>query len=529
MNDTRHLNFEECALTSGLLSAQQLEKARLALRNGGQQVPLVDGPAVAAPTDQELSEKVVELGLLNAWQAKQLLDGRTKFTLGSYRIIDSLGQGGMGHVFKAEDRILKRVVAIKVLPRDKSTPEAIANFTREIQALSSLNHPKLVRAVDAGNDGKVNFLVTEYVPGADLRKLVRRNGPLNMEAAANIISQVAEGLHHAHQVGIVHRDVKPGNVLVTPEGDAKLSDLGLAGPMYSSNADQDPRYGKIVGTADYLSPDHILSPWNPVPAWDIYSLGCTLYYAVTGKVPFPGGTTSDKARAHCSLKPLDPRRLNHQLSDAFVDVVADMMAKDPAQRVPSALAVIERLAPWAKEFQNQRQEAAGHHVPMVDGPPAPPPTMGTWCPDKPVAASAMAITPMEPLGPPQGTPHSGLPPAPSPTMSTRCPPDDQRFSVPVVPPPVIAQPITGWEWDSSPEGDGAPSGSPLTTEALLRDTLPDLPAGLEGPSDSEVSMSLIVAPPRRIPIELLVALVLAPVVLAGIGLVLAWMFNVTLF
>ena len=356
VNDTRRLNFEKCALTSGLLTAQQLEEARLALRNGG--APGTPGPAVAAPTDQELSEKIVEMGLLNAWQAKQLLDGRTKFNLGPYRIIDSLGQGGMGHVFKAEDPILKRVVAIKVLPRDKSTPEAIANFTREIQALSSLNHPKLVRAVDAGNDGNVNFLVTEYVPGSDLRKLVRRNGPLSMEAAANIISQVAEGLHHAHQQGIVHRDVKPGNVLVTPEGDAKLSDLGLAGPMYSSNADQDPRYGKIVGTADYLSPDHILSPWNPVPAWDIYSLGCTLYYAVTGKVPFPGGTTSDKARAHCSLKPLDPRRLNHQLSDAFVDVVADMMAKEPAQRVPSALAVIDRLAPWAREFQNQRQAVA---------------------------------------------------------------------------------------------------------------------------------------------------------------------------
>ena len=509
MNDTRRLNFEKCALTSGLLSAQQLEEARLALRNGGQQVP-GRRPAVAAPTDQELSEKIVELGLLNAWQAKQLLDGRTKFTLGSYRIIDSLGQGGMGHVFKAEDPILKRVVAIKVLPRDKSTPEAIANFTREIQALSSLNHPKLVRAVDAGNDGNVNFLVTEYVPGSDLRKLVRRNGPLSMEAAANIISQVAEGLHHAHQQGIVHRDVKPGNVLVTPEGDAKLSDLGLAGPMYSSNADQDPRYGKIVGTADYLSPDHILSPWNPVPAWDIYSLGCTLYYAVTGKVPFPGGTTSDKARAHCSLKPLDPRRLNHQLSDAFVDVVADMMAKDPAQRVPSALAVIDRLAPWAKEFQNQRQ-AAGHHVPMVR-PAAPPPPCR--CPEKPVAASAMAITPMEPLSPPQAPPAAGAV-ACRPTISgSRCRSFLRRSS------PSRLRAGNG----TTPREATSP---PLTTEALLRDTLPDLPAGLEGPSDSEVSMSLIVDPPRRIPIELLVALVLAPIVLAGIGLVLAWMFNVT--
>ena len=340
----------------------------------------------------------------------------------------------MGHVFKAEDPILKRVVAIKVLPRDKSTPEAIANFTREIQALSSLNHPKLVRAVDAGNDGNVNFLVTEYVPGSDLRKLVRRSGPLSMEAAANIISQVAEGLHHAHQQGIVHRDVKPGNVLVTPEGDAKLSDLGLAGPMYSSNADQDPRYGKIVGTADYLSPDHILSPWNPVPAWDIYSLGCTLYYAVTGKVPFPGGTTSDKARAHCSLKPLDPRRLNHQLSDAFVDVVADMMAKDPAQRVPSALAVIDRLAPWAREFQNQRQAVAAWAGPR---------RRRCRLRRSPVAASAMAITPMEPLGQPPASP-------PDRRRCRRCRPSDQRFSVPVVPPPVIAQPITGWDWDNSP-------------------------------------------------------------------------------
>ncbi len=230
VNDTRKLNFEKCALASGLLTVQQLEEARAALRtsHGGSTAPAV---ADQEFSDKELAEKIISLGLLNPWQAKQLLDGRTKFNLGQYRIVDSLGQGGMGHVFKAEDPLLKRMVAIKVLPRDRTTPEAIANFTREIRALSSLRHPKLVRAVDAGNDGNVHYLVTEYVPGADLRKLVRRSGPLSMEAAANIISQIAEGLQHAHQQGIVHRDVKPGNVLVTPEGDAKLSDLGLAGPM----------------------------------------------------------------------------------------------------------------------------------------------------------------------------------------------------------------------------------------------------------------------------------------------------------
>jgi hypothetical protein len=280
--------------------------------------------------------------------------------------------------------------------------------------------------------------------------------------------------------------------------------------MYSSNADQDPRYGKIVGTADYLSPDHIQSPWSPIPAWDIYSLGCTLYYAVTGKVPFPGGTTKDKARAHTELKPLDPRRLNHLLSDAFVDVIADMMAKDPAQRIPSALAVIERLSPWAKEFQNRRQSAVG-------GVPSP------LAIERPIAPSALAITPMEPMEPvdPQALPAA--PPFPA----------ENQSSPPVVPPPVAAQivaaqivaaqAVAGWEWDNSSSGDSPP----LSVEALLRDTLPDLPAGLEGTSDSEVSMSMVVRRPRRLPIGLLVALVLAPIVLVGLGLAVAWMLNIT--
>jgi serine/threonine protein kinase len=157
---------------------------------------------------------------------------------------------------------------------------------------------------------------------------------------------VAAALHTAHQHGLVHRDVKPGNVLVTPEGVAKLSDLGLAGPL-QGGAEADPRFGRIVGTADYLSPDHIEAPWNPTPAWDIYSLGCTLYYAVTGKVPFPGGTAADKIRGHLELRPLDPRRLNPRLSDAFVEVLADMMAKSAAERIGSAAEVIGHLAPWA--------------------------------------------------------------------------------------------------------------------------------------------------------------------------------------
>ncbi len=302
------------------------------------------------------SNWLTEKNYLNAWQAQQLLAGHTKFNLGSYRIVNSLGQGGMGQVFLGCHSMSQNEVAIKVLPRDKSTPAAIENFQREIQVLSMLHHPNIVGALDAGEDGNVYFLVCEYVPGQNLRKLIRNGRPLTMKSAASIISQASLGLQHAHEKEFVHRDVKPGNILVTPQGVTKLTDFGLAGAIGGKN---DPRAGKIVGTADYLSPDQVRSPWNPVPAWDIYSLGCTLYYAVTGKVPFPGGTTLEKARAHCDLLPLDPRLLNPTLDTEFVDVIADMMAKDPQRRIPSAFSVVERLAKWSPPLPTS--------IEMVDG------------------------------------------------------------------------------------------------------------------------------------------------------------------
>ena len=342
MDIPRGSRFETALLRSRLVTPEQLEAAwsqiELALADSDPSIELLS-------VEDRLANKLVELGYINRWQAQQLLLGRSKFNLGPYWIIESIGQGGMGQVFKARDEILGRLVAVKVLPRHMATPEAVANFRREIEAQARLNHPNLVRALDSGEDGKVCYLVTEYVPGPDLRKLVRAKGPMNMERAAHIISQAACALQHAHEQGLVHRDVKPGNILITPDGEAKLSDLGLAGPLQGDLA-SDPRFGRIVGTADYLSPDHIQSPWEPTPAWDIYSLGCTLYYAVTGKVPFPGGSTRDKVHAHLRLRPLDPRRLNPNLSPAFVEVMADMMAKDPRQRIATAAEVVARLAPW---------------------------------------------------------------------------------------------------------------------------------------------------------------------------------------
>ena len=179
----------------------------------------------------------------------------------------------------------------------------------------------------------------------DLYRLVRKKGPLSVPAATAIISQVAEALEYAHAQGIIHRDVKPGNVLIARNGEAKLSDLGLSGPL-SNQADEDPRHGKVVGTADYFSPDHIRDPWNPKPAWDIYSLGCTLYFAVTGSVPFPHGTRADKAAPHCTLQPMDPCRLNPSIGADFAEIILEMLAKDPAERIATAREVRERLAPF---------------------------------------------------------------------------------------------------------------------------------------------------------------------------------------
>ena len=308
------------------------------------------GPTSAAAadvSDEQLAEKLVEQGVITAYQAAQLRDGRTKFDIGPYIVTDWIAQGGMGHVYKAVHKVMGRECAVKVLPLHKSTPESIANFTREIRTQAKLDHPNLVRAYDAGHDGKLHYFVTEYVAGTDLRRLIRSQGTLTMQQAASVIMQTARALEYAHERGLIHRDVKPGNILVTAEGVAKLSDLGLAGCL--SDNDDDPRAGKIVGTADYLAPEQIRNPHEIRGVSDIYSLGCTLYYAVTGKVPFPGGTPASKARRHLEEMPMHPRRFNPDVSEEFVDVIADMMEKDPDARIQAAAEVAARLEPWASE------------------------------------------------------------------------------------------------------------------------------------------------------------------------------------
>ncbi|MGD9645291.1 MAG: serine/threonine-protein kinase [Pirellulales bacterium] len=437
--------FRAAVLTSGLVTEAQLNEALAALASdsggsgtaqgarqpaAGDEATAGTAPENKAPqiTDKQLAAALVERGWLNRWQADQLLLGRARFTLGPYRVIDSIGQGGMGQVFKAEHVLMGRVVAVKVLPRHKSTPEAIASFMREIRAQAQLDHENLVRALDAGHDGNVHYLVTEYVPGTDLRRLVRRHGRLDMQAAAGIIAQAARGLAHAHSKGLIHRDVKPGNILVTPEGRAKVSDLGLV-DFLDAEMESEGRRGRIVGTADYLSPEQIRTPDQLSPASDVYGLGCTLYYAVTGKVPFPGGTTRDKLHCHLNHQPFDPRRLNPDLAEPFVDVIADMMAKNVADRIPTADAVAERLAPWLDASSVRVRASVATLLP----PPLP----------KAVALPEGSATHTRPPnGPPPVVP--GAPVGP-------------RYATP---PPVAVLPDTQPSFDFLSPGEHPPSDSP---------------------------------------------------------------------
>lgn len=365
--------FRRAALASGLIADAQWEYCLRLLR--------FRCATELQPVPSELEDKLlraifIEQGALTEYQAVQLSDGRVKLTLGPYIITDFIGQGGMGHVFKAIHKVMGRECAVKTLPVGRLTPQTLDGFTREIRLQAKLDCSYLVRAYDAGKDGTVHYLVTEYVPGMDLRRLIKAKGPLPQEQAASIIMQAAYGLEYAHQQGMVHRDVKPGNILVTPDGIAKVSDVGLA--AFTANLVDDPRAGKIVGTADYLSPEQIRTPLAVGPVSDVYSLGCTLYYTVCGKVPFPGGDTAHKLRRHLEETPFHPRRFAENISEEFVDIIAEMMDKDPNKRIQTCAEVAARLEPWAIDSSQITQPR------MTRGPWSSPPPLS---PDPDTAVS----------------------------------------------------------------------------------------------------------------------------------------------
>jgi serine/threonine-protein kinase len=232
-----------------------------------------------------------------------------------------IGGGGMGAVFRGLDQRLNREVAIKVMPGARRDPEALRRFRLEAQAAARLDHPNIARVFYVGESEQWNYIVFEFIDGVNIRDLVEMQGPLSVDDAVFFTRQVAEALQHATERGVVHRDIKPSNILVTASGKAKLVDMGLARDTSTEKSTGDQTASGItLGTFDYISPEQARNPRDADVRSDLYSLGCSLFFMLTGNPPFPDGTALQKLLNHGSVPPPDPRGWRDDLSDQLYEI-----------------------------------------------------------------------------------------------------------------------------------------------------------------------------------------------------------------
>jgi serine/threonine protein kinase len=259
-----------------------------------------------------------------------------------YELLGKLGAGGTGIVYQGRDTNLNRDVAIKVLLDNSQGKEShLARFKREWQAAARLDHPNIVRVFEGGDEGGRPYLVMEYLEGRDLFQLVRKQGPLPILEACDCVRQAALALQHAHDHGLVHRDVKPSNLLRTARGLVKLLDLGLA--RWHQPATPLTEAGRVVGTLDYMAPEQFDDPQQVMAPADLYGLGCTFYFLLTGRVPFPGGNILQKMKAHQTHVPKPLVELRPDCPKELITMVNRLMEKSPAGRYPSARVLADEL------------------------------------------------------------------------------------------------------------------------------------------------------------------------------------------
>ena len=313
------------------------------------------------PTSAQMANVLVEDGYLTRFQADRLLEGSSRgLVIDGYKLLEVLGRGGMGWLYVAEDIETKWRVALKVLPEEgRNDAGTLARFQLEAQAGMRLDHPNIVRSYKIGKYddiyGSVHYVVMELVRGVNLFELLVLKKRLEVPQAADIVMQAAEALVYAHAQGLVHRDIKPENLLVCSDGTAKLLDFGLA--MVDEN-DEEFSMAMIfgqnrLGTADYISPEQYIDSYQIDHRADIYSLGCTLYFALTGKVPFPFATTAEKLKGHLKKQPTPIQDLRPDIPKRLAAIVQKMMAKRVENRIQTAADVVRYLKPLA-----QRQSIA---------------------------------------------------------------------------------------------------------------------------------------------------------------------------
>ncbi|QDT72701.1 serine/threonine-protein kinase [Lacipirellula limnantheis] len=301
------------------------------------------------PDDAELiAAAMIEAGILTEWQSEKLLAGKHKgFMLGKYKLLRHLGKGGMSQVYLAEHMLMKRKVAIKVLPSNRVEDSTyLERFRTEARAAAKLDDPNIVRVYDIDNDGKTHYIVMEYVDGRDLHVLVKEDGPLGYERAADYIAQVARGIAHAHDMGLVHRDIKPANCMVTKHEVVKLLDMGLARLIDDEASLTLENNENVLGTADYLAPEQALNSHKADARADIYSLGCTLYFLLMGHPPFPEGTISERLLKHQVEQAPSIFKERPDAPSVLVNICNRMMAKRADERYQTAGEVAERLTEW---------------------------------------------------------------------------------------------------------------------------------------------------------------------------------------
>jgi serine/threonine protein kinase len=301
-----------------------------------------------APGAEELAREFTRLGFLTAFQARQLLQSRgADLVIGPFLLLELLGAGGMGQVFKARHRLMNRVVALKVmLPTLGEDADVVSRFRQEVRSVSRLTHPNVVTAFHAEHGPRGLLLAMEFCEGRDLGRAAAECRPFPVGSACECIAQAALGLSAAHAVGLVHRDIKPSNLFLTTDGTVKILDFGLARVQQGTEPDRITRAGSAMGTPDFMAPEQARDAAAVDIRGDIYALGCTFYFLLTGQMPFPGGTPWGKIARHQNETPEAVELLRPAVPAALVAVVRKMMARNPPDRFQTPDEVVAALAPF---------------------------------------------------------------------------------------------------------------------------------------------------------------------------------------
>jgi serine/threonine protein kinase len=332
--------FLDLVRKSGVVEEKKLDTHVERMRAAG---ALLDDPG-------KFAGLLVRDGLLTIFQAEQILLGKwRRFTIGNYKVLERLGSGSMGSYYLCWHTRVRRCVAVKVLPAARADDtSSLERFYREARALAALDHPNIPRAYDIDQDDKLHFLVMEHVDGSTLQQITEQNGVLDVLRASHYIRQAALGLQHAHETAAaVHRDLKPDSLMVERNGIVKVIGWGLV--RFCSDEEDILKYdASVLGTADYMAPEQARNSHAVDIRADIYGLGGTFYFCLTGQTPFDEATTAQKLIWHQTRQPEPIRALRPDVPEGVVAVVEKMMAKDPAQRYQTPAEVADALAPWTQ-------------------------------------------------------------------------------------------------------------------------------------------------------------------------------------